>query len=248
MKMAQWKVCFVFGSIACLRCGTSMCDEYDKKYSIEAVHPKITAVAAGLARLSTTERVDIANYIDTNKLDDDHSTTLVMLLFVSLQNEKDRPKESSLLAETIERVAAKSKSVELWGACMGCIAFSFEDSISGEKREVGWMQRIASESEHHRNKFLEAISNTKCSNPENRFLRMKALFDSESVSDSTRVAIIDVVYSGMLSGAVSVRSGFSHYRDLSELRSCSDRIEKHMFTRICDVAEASRVLSKANAN
>ncbi len=212
------------------------------KFDEESTDKHLAAYAIGKQLLGQAERRILLDVAGGAAITKQHKEKLLMLLFLSLRGASDRCEESSRLLENLERFIGDDSqpAVRLWA--ISCIAFTFEDLKSGDQQEDLWFQRVHKMPKDYTHALFTALAHTKWIHPENRFSRIKSIYADPGLDLESRELLIELIFSGALSGGLRKSEACYFYRDLSEMPENSPILTRKMFSKLAVLSEASRAI------
>lgn len=229
--------------LQCQLCLASDCQsQSDPKFDEDSTEGYIESFAAGKELFGRVERRALVEYASREPISRQHKEKLLMLLFLSLRGAKNRSEESAAILPHLERFISEgvSRQTRIWA--MQSIAFSFEDIGGGDEREGLWFERIAKATKEEKDAFLISLASTKWIRPESRFSRIKVLYTNPKVDLEFREGLVELIFAGALSGELRTSKACLFYRNLSETPENSPALTSKMFSKMAELAEASRAI------
>jgi len=202
--------------------------------SLETTKQLIASIENRTVELAKADRERLLKHASQNGISGEHRERLIYCLFLSLQESATRSAEAAAYAPTLRAMAAahKDDAERPWYAV--CIAFSFESPTDGARYEQEEQARIAAGTSIEQLEFINALAFTHWVHAEERLHNLKRFYESATVGDAAREAILSCILHAMVAKEIDMQTGMLFYRDVAKLESHSMRLNKRLLQNIAE--------------
>lgn len=221
--------------------------------SQESLGKVLEKLISGPSNLSVEERENLMQYSTRKDISEEHAGLLLKTLQVSMGklNGKDKDNRGTEASRYIDRLKAHIRNQtnrELELACYAVMVYGVEDSKTGAALEDEYISVISAANGERRAELIGILGNTKWLDADKRLGCLKEIYESEQTSHDARIAVIDVVFAGMIQRQVDGATACDFYADLTLSSWTSPHLNRKMFHRLSDVANFGRMQKHINKN
>lgn len=228
-------------------------DDINVTMSPESLGKVLEKLISGSSNLSAEEREKLLQYSTRKDVSEEHAGLMLKVLQVSMGklSGHDKDKRGTEASRYIDRLKARIRNhtnPEMELACYAVLVYAVEDSATGAALEEEYFKVISAATGERRAELIGILGNSKWLDVDKRLGRLKEIYESEQTSHDARIAVIDVVFAGMLQREVEGATACDFYADLTLSSWTSPHLNRKMFHRLSDVANFGRMQKQFNKN
>lgn len=226
----------------------SAADDSPADMSVESLQKIMGKLISQEFNLTGEERAEIVKFAVDTKLPEVHVQLLLKVLQVSmgkmLKDQGKRGSEAIAFSPRLKAIIQRDPDSDLAIASYAVLVYGVEDPATGDAREGEYFKTLSSLTGRHRAELIGMLGNTRCQNAVSRIERLKKAYVDEAATQEERIAIIDVVYAGMLQGDIEAAEACNAYADFSISTWTPPELNRRMFHRLGDIAITGQLLKQ----
>lgn len=227
---------------------TLAADKPSVEMSVEGLQKTLGKLISEEFNLSANERAEIVQFASDSDLPEEHMQLLLKVLQISmgkmLKDQGERGPEVIGYSPRLKTIIKRNADSDLAIAGYSVLVYGVEDRATGDALEGEYFKSLPGLTGRHRAELIGLLGNTRCRNAEKRIERLKTAYADEDASQEERIAIIDVVYAGMLQRDIEAAEACNVYADFSISPWTAPELNRRMFHRLGDVAMIGQLLKQ----